>query len=125
MGRVDLFHSRRTNYLDCKYWVRDERDSRGNPSQWVLMNQPSGIFHAKLVSPFSNQRNITAGVWSTDSNHVTLETDDEVSDIKSGCIVEFDSQLWLVESVQGQIHNKESEFSKHLDYKYFIALKKG
>lgn len=125
MGRIDLFHSRRSNYNRCEYWNRDERNKSGSPSQWVLMNQPSGSFYAKPLSVKSTQISVINGTWSTDSNHTTLETDDEISDISRGSVVKFDEQLWLVEAVQREIHNKESEFSKHIDYKYIIALTKG
>lgn len=125
MGRVDLFHSRRTNYSRCGYWVRDERNQSGSPSQWVLYNQPSGFFYAKPVSVKSNQMNVVNGVWALDSDHVAIETDDEVTDISRGCIVEYAEELWLVESVQRQAHWKESEFSKHQDYKYTISLTRG
>ncbi len=125
MGRVDLFHSRRTNYHKCEYWVRDKRAASGTPSQWVLYNQSSGTFYAKPLSVKSTQMNVVNGVWALDNNHITLETDDDVIDIDRGCIVKFDEQLWLVEAVQREIHNKESEFCKHIDYKYIISLTKG
>lgn len=125
MGRVDLFHSRRTNYHKCEYWIRDKRTASGTPSQWVLYNQSSGFFYAKPLSVKSTQMNVVNGVWALDNNHITLETDDDVIDIDRGCIVKFDEQLWLVEAVQREIHNKESEFCKHIDYKYIISLTKG
>lgn len=125
MGRVDLFHSRRTNYHKCEYWIRDERTASGTPSQWVTYNQSSGTFYVKPVSVKSTQMDVVSGVWAIDKNRITLETDDEVTDIDRGCIIKFDDQLWLVEAVQREIHNKESEFSKHIDYKYIISLTKG
>lgn len=125
MGRVDLFHSRRANYDSCKYWIRDKRAQSGTPSQWVLYNQPNGSFYAKPVSVKSTQMNVINGVWALDNNHITLETDDDVNDIDRGHVVEYDGELWIVESVQREIHRKESEFCKHNDYRYFIALTKG
>lgn len=125
MGRVDLFHSRRTNYHKCDYYIRDERAQSGSPSQWVLYNQPSGWFYAKPLSLKSTQMNAINGVWALDRNHITLETDDDIDDLSRGSIVRFDEELWLVESVQRMIHNKESEFCKHIDYKYIIELTRG
>ena len=125
VGRVDLFHSRRVNYPKCPYWVRDERDASGPPSQWVLHNQPSGYFYAKPVSAKSSQMNVVNGVWAVDDSRVAIETDDDVVDIARGSIVEYAEELWLVESVQKQVHWKESEFCKHQDYKYTISLKKA
>lgn len=125
MGRVDLFHSRRTGYVDCKFWIRDERNQSGSPQQWVLYNQPSGIFHAKPVSARDNQMNVINGVWALDRNHITIETDDDVPDLTRGCLVEYCDELYLVETSQGIPHLKELEFNKHPDYKYVISLTKG
>lgn len=125
MGNIDLFHSRRTNYTPCKYWVRDERDSVGTPQEWILQNQPSGRFYAKELAPVSTQMDVVSGVWALDKNRVVLETDDDVDDIDRGCLIEYNGELWLVESVQRTRHRKESEFRKHPDYKYTINVVRG
>ena len=125
MGNVDLFHSRRTNYNKCEYWIRDERDATGSPSQWILYNQSSGTFYAKPVSVRSNQANVLNGVWMLDNNRVTIESDDDIEGIARGCLVKYDEELWLVESVQKEKHHKESEFRKHPDYKYIISMTRG
>lgn len=122
MGNVDLFHSRRTNYHKCTYWVRDERNSAGSPRNWVLENQPSGKFYAKTISVKSNQMNIINGVWAVDKDYITLETDDTVDDINRGCLVNFNEELWLVENVQRQPYNKQSEFSRKIVYKTILTL---
>lgn len=125
MGRVDIFHSRRINYHICPYWIRDERDSSGSPQEWVLFNQPSGKIHARPVSPHSNRMNQLNQVWALDTNSTVLETDDDADELSRGCLVKYDDELWLVESVQKQPHLKESEFSKHTHYKYTISLVRG
>ena len=125
MGRVDLFHSRRANYDRCEYWIRDERNASGTPSQWVLNNVPSGHFWAKPVSVKSSQMNVVNGVWALDDHRMALETDDDIDDISRGSVVRFGGELWLVESTQREIHHKESEFSRHLDYRYVLNLTRG
>ena len=122
MGNVDLFHSRRTNYHKCTYWVRDERNTTGTASEWILNNQPDGRFYAKIVSSKINRMETVSNVWAFDSNRITIETDDHIDSIKRGCLVKFDDMLWLVEMVQKEIHHKESEFSKRIDYRYIISL---
>lgn len=124
-GCVDLFHSRRVNYAVCRYWVRDERNASGSPSQWVLHNQPSGRFRARPISVKSNRMDVVNGVWALDNNHVTIETDDDVVGIARGSVVEYAEELWLIEEIQKQTHWKESEFCKHQDYKYVISLTRG
>lgn len=125
MGRVDIWHSRRTNFHKCIYWNRDERNKTGNPSQWILANEPTGRFNAKITSPKSSQMDVINGVWSNNKNRITLETDDDVSDLERGSIVKHAGALWLVESVQSEEHLRESEFSNHISYKYYISLTKG
>lgn len=125
VGRVDLFHSRRTNYHYCEYWNRDERNRTGNPSQWILDKAVDGTFYAKTVSPKSSQMNVVNGIWANDNNFVTLETDDDINDINRGSVVRFDNELWNVESVQREEHLKESQFSNHIHYKYYLSLRKG
>ena len=125
MGRIDLFHSRRTNYFKCEFWVRDERTRTGDASKYVYENKSSGWFYARPITSKSNQVNTVNGVWFLDRDHIALETDDEIQDLKQGCIVKYDEALWLVEMVQCEIHLKESEFSKHTDYKTTISLTRG
>ena len=122
---VDIYHSRRTNYYRCVYWVRDERTSTGNAAKWVLDKKCSGCFYAKPVSVESNQMNTINGTWALDRDNIAIETDDKVNDLKRGCIVKYDNNLWLVESIQAKIHLKKSEFSKHTDYRTTIIMTRG
>lgn len=124
MGRVDLNHSRRTNYAECIYWIRDENDAIANASKWVLENQPAGDFYAKSVSPKTMQELPLQGTWMFDKNSITLETDDDISDITRGSIVKYNNKLWFVVDVQGEVHEKESAFSEEIDYKYFLLLRR-
>ena len=125
MGNVDLFHSRRDNFLRCEYWIRDERSASGTPAQWVLYKQSNGVFYAKPLTVKSNRMQVINGVWALDDNNITLETDDDVREIKRGCIVKFDEMLWLVTDVQYSIHTKETEFNKKIIYKYIVSLTRG
>lgn len=124
MGTVDLFHSRRTCFAECKYWIRDERDSVANASQWVLKHTPSGTFYAKEISPQYNQFANVGNNFMFDKNTITLECDDDISDISKGCIVLYNGKAWIVDDVQKSIHRKESEFNIDIDYKYVITLRR-
>jgi len=125
MGTVDLFHSRRTMFAECKYWIRDERTSIGNASEWILKNTPSGTFWAREISPQYNQQNQVHNVFMLDKNMITLESDDDLSEISRGCVVLYNGHPWMVDSVQRQIHRKESEFNVDVDYKYIINMRRG
>ena len=121
---IDIYHSRRTNYLDCEYWIRDERDSIANASKYVLNNKPSGIFHAKLVSDKTVTDNQISNVMMFDRNMITIETDDIVDKIQKNSIVRCSEELWIVENVQAIPHKKEMQFSKHIHYKYVLSLRR-
>lgn len=125
MGRVDVYTSRRTGYRKCPFWIRDERDSKGTPSQWVLQNMESGHFYAKPSVAKTNRMDPVTGVWGIDSNRVTIETNDHIDDLSRGCLVKYDGELWLVEMVQSIPHLKEMEFAKHSCKTTIISLIKG
>ena len=124
MGNVDIYHSRRNNYTECEYWVRDERDAIGSPQEWILKNKSNGTFFAKTVSNKVNQQNQIQGVWMLDSNFRTIESDDHIEGIKRGCIVKYRGELYMVESVQERIHLKESEFNTEEEFKTVISMRK-
>ena len=61
----------------------------------------------------------------TDSDHITLETDDIVDELKRDCVVKYNDNLWIVVSVQSVLHLKESGFGKHQHHKTIITLTRG
>ena len=124
MGRIDLFHSRRVNFIACEYWIRDERDSIGSPEQWILRNHPSGMFYARPVQAKSSYMQNINGVWALDENHSTIETDDHIDDICRGSLVNYNNHLWMVENIQKQVHIKESQFARDEDYKFILSLRR-
>lgn len=124
MGNVDIYHSRRTNYEECLYWVRDERQSVGDLSQWILKNVPSGKFYAREVNPLYNQENAVVNSMMFDKNTISLETDDDVDDITRGCVVMYNGKPWIVDSVQRVLHRKESQFSSEKHYKVTVNIRR-
>lgn len=124
MGTVDIYHSRRTNYEECIYWIRDERNSRGPASEWILKNEPSGAFLAKEASPKNRKMMQSANVFAYDRDDITLECDDDIHFITRGSIIQYDDEIWIVDAVQRITHRKESEFDKEKHYKYIINMRK-
>lgn len=123
MGTVDIYHSRRTNYIECSFYARDEK-SGVSPSEWVLKNRPNGSFYAKEVSPQSNQMGQVSNVFAYDRNIISLESDDDLSGIKRGYIVVYNNKAWIVDTVQAMIHRKETEFNIDIDYKYIVNIRR-
>ena len=123
MGTRDIFHTRRTYYAECEYWIRDERTSIGTAEEWILKNKSNGTFYAREVSSRYNQMHQVANVYAFDDNTISIETDDDISEISRGCIVRYDGELWMVNSVSKSIHRKESEFNREMDYKYVVQMR--
>lgn len=124
MGTVDIYHSRRTCYAECKYWIREEGKSFGNANEWILKNVPSGSFLAKEISPNYNRMNQSGGVFAFDKNVVTLESDDDLHEISRGCLVLYNGHCWMVDDCQRVIHRKETEFNIENDYKYIVNIRR-
>lgn len=124
MGNVDIYHSRRSNYAECIYWIRDERVSVGDLNQWIMKNKSNGLFYAREVSPEYNQQNPQANVFMFDKNTVTLETDDDVDELKRGCVVLYNGHPWIVDNVQRKLHRKESQFDIEQHYKTIVSIRR-
>lgn len=124
MGTVDIYRSRRTCYAQCLFWIRDERVSIGDLSQWVLKNRPEGTFYAKEVSPAYNQENPQANVVMFDKNIISLETTDDVHQISRGCVVMYNGHPWMVDSVQQRVRRRETQFSNEPSYTTIINMRK-
>lgn len=122
MGTVDLFHSRRTAYQECKYWIRNNTISPS--SEYVLKNTPSGTFFAKEISPQYNQFNNFANGFSFNKDGITLVSDDDLHEITVGSIVLYNNKAWNVDNVQKEVHRKETEFNIEVDYKYYLTLRR-
>ena len=124
MGNVDVYHSRRTNYALCKYWVRNEKISDAQLNEYVLKTKPQGEFYAKEVNPNYNQENPQANAMMFQKNVITLETNDDINDIKVGNVVMYNGKLWHVEGIQSKLHRKESEFDTEEHYTIVLNIRR-
>ena len=122
-GTVDLFHSRRTYFAECAYWIVNDKISDVN--EYVYKNQPTGTFYAKEISPQMNRENPQANKAMFDGNSITLQCDDDLTELRRSCLVKYNEEIWFVQDVQKVIHRKESQFNREIDYKYIISLRKG
>lgn len=109
---IDIYHSRRNKFKLCTYWVRDEKNSVGDLTEWVLKNKPAGQFYANEINALTLNKGQVNNVIAYDESNVALETNDQIKDIKVGCVVQYLGHLWIVVGVQSLAHNKENEFGE-------------
>lgn len=119
---IDLYHSRRGNFKECYYYVRNEKIN--DLSKFILQSKPVGMFYAKLFSPYSRQNQDVANVFRFSENQLTLETTDDVEDLKENNIVLYMGKPYVVLSVQREECLKESEYLQEHYCKTYIGLRK-
>lgn len=120
---IDIYHSRRTNYRECKYFVRDESSFVGDLDRFILTQAPRGVFYAKEISPQNSKKDQVANVILYDKSIITLETTDIVDDLTSGCVVLYLGHGWMVEQVQRSVYMRETEFGE-MKYKTIISIRR-
>lgn len=118
---IDIYHSRRTNFKKCYFYVRDEKVN--DLSKYVLEKKPTGHFYAKLYSPNTRQNQDVVNTFRFSENQLTLVTEDDVDSLKENNIVLYDGKAYVVAQVQRQEHLKEGQFG-HNHYTTYISLRK-
>lgn len=119
---IDIYESRRTYYKKCAYYTRDIKNYE--LSEYVLNNKPDGYFYAKESQNRNNRQSPINNAFVFSADNTVIETRDDIDNIKAGCVVVFRGYNWYVDSVQMEIHNKESEFSNEIHATYYLSLRK-
>ena len=122
----DLFQSRNTYNEPCKWWKRDERD-QFDPDELVFKRVPDGTFMAKEVSPQRDQNIQVGGSFMFDRTSVTIKSPDNLEDIKSEYIVEYQGEKWIVVSVQKSKARMQNTFfaaDKNCSHYWYLELRK-
>lgn len=120
---IDIYHSRRGKFQRCVYWLRDTSKNIDR-NKFVLENEPTGTFYAKIVNNIINEAKQVQNAMLFDRDTVTIETNDDILDIKKGSLVKFLDEIWFVENASFMPHNKESEFSNKLHTTTYLNLRK-
>lgn len=118
---VDIYHTRRTNFRVCKYWLPDDKLDR---DKVILMKEPAGIFYAAEVNAINSDFNPIANTFGSNRNIVTLETQDEVNDLKKMSIVLYLNKSWTVDNIQREMHKKETQFGDDIHATTYINLRR-
>ena len=118
---IDIYHSRRTTFRACKYWLPNEKINR---DVIVLKEVPAGIFYAEEVNALTSGMSPIANAFAADKNTITLKTNDDVKDLKKMCIVLYLGKSWTVNDVQREIYKKETQFDNGVHATTYINLRR-
>ena len=125
-GTVDVFTSRRTNFLDCEYWVVAKGEEQKDKSILMHERQKSGVFSAGIDGVEENSNSVIVQTLLFDSNSVTISTDDDISDIKKNAIVLMvdTGLIWRVDRVSKLPIRTNYQFDNTISYKYYLDLRR-
>ena len=118
---IDIYHSRRTNFVKCYYYKRD--NNINDLAKYVLLAKPEGHFYAKLYSPNTRQNQDIANTFRFSENSLTIITEDDVKDLVENSVVLYNGKAYVVVTVQREIHLRESQFGGE-HYTTYISLRK-
>ena len=118
---IDIYHSRRTRYRKCYYWLRDNDE----PVEYLIHNvAPSGMFYAIEDNAIAYQNNNVTGNMLFDRNSVVLKTDDDIEDIRQNCVIKYKNLTWFVNDVQMHLHIKETAFGNQEHATTYLTLRR-
>lgn len=120
----DLFQSRRNFNEHCRFWTRNESE-KYDECELVYKRVASGSFWAKEVNAEVTNDNIINGVIILDRTSVTIMSPDNLEDITSRDVVEYQGELWRVENCQkrkAKIQNREFGKVSSVSHYWYLTL---
>lgn len=123
-GTVDLFTSRRTNFIECKYWLISKEDMGKNKEDLTHNKMYDGTFDAKFENQIENTMSVIGQTFMFDSNTVSISTLDDISDLKKNCLVEFYNLVWRVNDVTRAPIKSDFQMSNEIRFKYYMELRR-
>lgn len=120
-GTIDTQLGRRGHFERCKYWVRDESDY--DLSEYTYKQEPNGIFYAEEVTAKDIKKLVINGVFMFDESLITIQTKGQIS-LKQGDLIEFEGEMWIVQSCQQKKFNRNNQFMKRPSVITYIQIKK-
>ena len=125
-GLTNLYTSRRTNFILCKYWSQEESEI-ASKSELLYKDMPTGYFYASESNSYATRNNIVNGDFIFDANFINLKTADDVSKLKVNDKVWMDDNTWwIVEDVQKTPIKKNRGYmrARHCSAEYYISLRR-
>ena len=119
---IDIFNSRATYNIKCRWWSRNENDDF-DLDEMVYERVATGSFRAKEVAPLRKQDAQIGGVFEIEQHFITIKSPDNLSTIREKDIVEFNGELWLVSSTQrSKARNQNTFFAKDKNCSHYWYL---
>lgn len=122
---IDLKTSRRDYFLHCAYWSQDENEEYINNNEIIHYKDPTGYFYAKELNTYQVSSEIISGIFMAESVSVTIETRDNVRDLKRNDIVVIDNKPYRVDSIQLSPIKKQRQFLRNEYSQVYTIILRG
>ena len=121
---IDLRTSRRDYFLYCTYWSQIENEDLVANNEIIHTKIPTGSFYAKEVNSYTIESDVVASVFMAESTTITIETADDVSDLRRNDIVKIDDKVYRVDNIQKTPIKKQRQFLRNsYSMNYVISLR--
>lgn len=122
-GTVDVFRSRRTEPIECEYWIAKD-EIQPTLDEYDIDTLPDGTFFASEMNSMMEEYQVVEQSFMFKSRNVTLKTNDDISDITENSKVKYDDEIWRVKNVQKEKKKKRSYFDTEPEYTYYLTLRR-
>lgn len=127
---ADLYQSRRTNFVRCRYWIAKDTEAFKDlgteairaDDGYKISQYCDGMFMAKERTAEDNSKKIVENVFMFDTSRIQLETTDNISFLVQDSIVEYNGLYWRVTDNQKEKLKKQGQFLRKPSYKYYLSL---
>ncbi len=125
-GGVNTFTSRRTNFLECEYWLVSNDERNMDKSQLTHEKAPEGSFYAKIENSIENTSSVIAQTFLFDSQNLSISTTDYVEGLKKNCLVKVNNfeGVWRVDSANKVPIRSNYQFDTDIQYRTYIQLRR-
>lgn len=123
---IDLWKSRRKNYLECYFWERNENEDYVEENELVYNQRYSGFFMAEEVSSLTVSPQQISDTFMFPEQTITLLTHDCIDNLKENDIVEIKgiNKKFRVDSIQRANDKKQRFFIKEgYSASHYISLR--
>lgn len=127
---ADLYQSRRTNFVKCRYWIAKDTEAFKDLGMEAIQSDDGykisqycdGVFMAKERTAEDNSKKIIENVYMYNVTNIQLETTDNISYLTQDSIVEYNGLYWRVTNIQKEKIKKQGQFLRNPSYKYYLSL---
>ena len=124
---LDIYNSRATYNVKCRWWHRNETDEDIDLNELVMKRIASGSFMAKEVAALRKQDAQVNGVFAFERHFITIKSPDNLVQIVEKDLVEFNGELWIVDNVQRSKAKNQNTFfakDKNCSHYWYLELSK-